>query len=119
MVGAGGFAVDWLFLQLFVRGLGLGPLIGRVGSVLIALTATWVLHRWFTFCVVESATFSEWLKYVFANVFGAAVNYLVYAVCLRLMPPVGLTIPLAIASVAALIVNYLGASLFVFKKRAP
>lgn len=104
-------------LQVFVRFIGSGPVVGRVFSTIVALTATWLLHRWFTFVVVERLNFLEWMRYMLSNGVGASVNFGVYSGMVIIWPDLGVTIPLAIASIVALLVNYLGAAHFVFPNR--
>ncbi len=116
VVGGFGFAADWSVLQACVRFGGMTPVTGRVVSVVVALTATWLLHRWFTFAATGRANLLEWFRYMLANAVGALVNFFIYTALVHLWPEVGLTVPLAIASIMALLVNYLGAALFVFRK---
>jgi putative flippase GtrA len=117
IVGALGFAVDWSILQFCVRVFGVGPVVARVFSTFAALTATWLLHRQFTFSVASQINFSEWFRYMLSNGVGALVNFCVYSGMVLVWPRLGLTIPLAIASVVALAINYFGAAYFVFNHK--
>lgn len=115
VVGALGFVADWAVLQAMVQLTGADPVVGRVVSVVVALTTTWGLHRWFTFAVIGRPNFLEWTRYMLSNAVGALTNFSVYTGMILMWPGLGLTIPLIVSSIVALTVNYAGAAYFVFK----
>ncbi|WP_147822300.1 GtrA family protein [Salidesulfovibrio onnuriiensis] len=117
IVGGVGFCVDWLILQAEVRFLGLDPVLGRFVSCFLALLVTWLLHRWFTFAAIGRPNFLELCRYLLSNGLGALVNVGIYSGMVMTMPSLGLTIPLVVASIIALAVNYCGAAFFVFTSR--
>lgn len=84
MVGGAGYLVDLAALAIATEQLGLDPFRGRVISIAIAMTATWLGNRYFTFAERRArgslgAIAQEGLKFAGANLIGAAVNYGVYA----------------------------------------
>ena len=83
-VGAAGYVVDASVLALGIDQLGLDPYRARALSITVAMTATWLGNRYFTFAGRRargsfSAIAEEGLKFAGANLIGAAVNYGVYA----------------------------------------
>jgi dolichol-phosphate mannosyltransferase len=87
-------------------------------SMLLALTATWVLHRGFTFRSADPRRFAEWLRFVGVNSVGAGINFGVYSVVLVALPGTPPLLALVMGSVMALIANYLGARSFAFRPRS-
>jgi putative flippase GtrA len=86
MAGVLGFVVDAAAL-LALRSVGLDLLTGRVGSFLIAATATWYLNRRFTFRDRPTAPAArQWSSFLAANSLGGALNYGVYAALVTLHP---------------------------------
>jgi putative flippase GtrA len=91
LVGAAGYVVDAGALALATQQLGLDPYRGRALSIAVAMTATWLGNRYFTFAAARargsfSAIAQEALKFAGANLVGAAVNYGVYAALVGLAP---------------------------------
>ena len=128
VVGTIGFVIDAGILQLLTTEYGVGLLVGRVFSYVVAATVTWSLHRKFTFAdVVASARVKgpvtaasladEWTRFVVANAMGAAVNYGAYAVCIlvgalfRAYP----VLAVAVGSIIGLFFNYFASRRFVFR----
>lgn len=119
VVGAIGFAVDGGVLMLLVTGLDAGPLWARAVSLPVAVWATWILNRHFTFGARGDA-WASFLRYVVVSLGGAGVNASSYA-ALMLSSPYFAARPLAalaVAAVLALAFNYLGSRHFAFRMRA-
>jgi putative flippase GtrA len=117
MVGAIGFVVDAAVLLLLIHGGGLSRIWARVPSFLAAVTVTWLLHRNFTFMRANRAAPSirEWVHFTLANAFGNGANLVMYAAFVGLWAWDPLP-ALAVASVAALGVNYALSARWVFKR---
>jgi putative flippase GtrA len=85
LIGAGGYLVDTLVLALDTR--VLDPFSGRVLSIFVAMTFTWLGNRILTFPQHAargslSAIAHEWLRFTGANIVGAVINYTIYALLL-------------------------------------
>jgi putative flippase GtrA len=118
LVGAVGFAVDAAVLLLLIHIGGMSRLWARIPSFLAAVTVTWLLHRNFTFSNANQVAPSirEWLRFTLANAFGNGANLAIYALLVGLFAWDALP-ALAVASVAALGVNYGLSARWVFKRR--
>ncbi|GAB4231671.1 MAG: hypothetical protein Kow0032_14060 [Methyloligellaceae bacterium] len=115
LVGGMGFLIDAGLLALAVHGLGLDPFAARLVSILCAVTATWVMHRHWTFHSRDPRALAEWARYLGVNCAGAALNFALYALCLITVPafpPLG---AMALASAVALLVNFAGARFWAFR----
>ncbi len=119
IVGTIGFVIDAGSLWLLIDFAGLGLLWGRVLSYLIAATATWILHRHYTFPHGRKAPHGpQWVRFVAVNGVGAGINYGIYAL---LVLNIGLfarwpALAVAVGSGAALAFNFLASRRFVFRE---
>ncbi|KAF1689394.1 GtrA family protein [Pseudoxanthomonas taiwanensis] len=119
---AGGiaFLVDAGVLHVLVSVLGADPYLARLVSFLCAVTTTWVFNRSITFSASARGIplWQEWGRYLASQLGGFSVNYLVYAVLVatlagvRQWPVIGV----AAGSLAGLLVNYLLARRYVFRR---
>jgi putative flippase GtrA len=117
LVGTVGFVVDAGILMILIQLGGMSQLWARFPSVLAAVTVTWWLHRRFTFKAVKRSapSMQEWLRFVLANALGNGLNLALYVVLVgvfawRPLPA------LAVASIAAAVVNYCMSARWVFKR---
>jgi len=115
VVGGIGFVVDACALLIMVHAAGLSPVWSRIPSILIALTATWWLHRSFTFRspAGPAPTAAEWLRFVISNGLGNGLNLALY--WLMVTSGWSLLVALAVASVAAVAINYSASVWWVFR----
>lgn len=118
LVGTVGFIVDGGLLQTLVSVAGWGPVEARLASFPTAVFVTWLLNRKITFR--ESANvpaYRSLLRYVVVSLAGASVNLFVYTALVLVSSEMAARplVPLAIASIVALIVNYLGSKHFAFR----
>jgi putative flippase GtrA len=123
IVGSVGFVVDALLLKLFLSFLDVNAITARVLAFPFAVTATWLLNRYYTFSSSkkELPLFIEWLSYVVVNSTGAFFNLLIFSGIIMLFShaenyPI---LVLAIASVMAMSVNYFGSKHLVFGQMKP
>ena len=90
-VGTVGYMVDAAVLALDTRWLGMDPYSGRVLSIFVAMTFTWLGNRYLTFARRRAhgaaGTAREWLKFIGANAVGGLINYSVYAALVHSGPP--------------------------------
>lgn len=122
LVGAVGFAVDAGLLVLILRTGVLGPVAARLISFGSAVLVTFALNRRWSFRSGpgDSRSFiGDLVAYLGVQGFGFLCNLTVYTAALAALPgPWSRPLPcLALASGAALIVNYLGSDLIVFRRR--
>jgi putative flippase GtrA len=117
LVGAVGFIVDAGVLQALVSLAGWGPVGARAVAIPVAVFATWRLNRSITFRQYDGPAWRSLLRYVAVSAGGAAVNFLVYTLLVLASSAMAERplVPLAIASIVALIVNYLGSKHFAFR----
>jgi putative flippase GtrA len=117
VVGGIGFVVDAVVLLLLVHGARMSPVWARIPSLLIALTATWWLHRSFTFAWRGeiAPTSREWLRFVVANAFGNGLNLGFYWVLIGFLGW-GILLSLTVASVVAAGINYAMSARWVFRR---
>ncbi len=119
LAGAAGFLVDISVLYGAVYA-GAGYYLGRILSFTAAATTTWLINRHYAFAhAADERLLEEWLRYMSAMLGGGAVNYLIYVICLHVLPS-GSWLPLfavAAGSVAGLLVNFMTAKNWVFRSR--
>jgi putative flippase GtrA len=113
-VGFGGFFVDAAILALMTEALHVNPFAGRAVSAPIAIAFTFVCNRYWSFASAKrQAIGRSFASYVSTQGTGLVCNLIVYSAALLVMPyPLG---ALVISSAVAMIVNYLGARLWVFQ----
>ena len=117
-VGVAGFVVDAGVLQALISLAHWGPIEARTVAIPVAVFATWLLNRTVTFPESNGGpALRSLLRYAAVSAAGASVNFIVYTVLIlasRTMAALPV-IPLGIASIVALTVNYLGSKHFVFR----
>jgi putative flippase GtrA len=116
LVGATGFVIDRLVLGAGIA-LGLNTFTGRLVSFSVALTATWLLNRSFTFRhPAAHPPLRQALIYAAVQIAGGALNIGAYSAALALMPSLKehLLIPLAIGSAVGLCLTYVGSKTLAF-----
>lgn len=116
-VGAIGFVVDAGVLQGLVS-LGWGPIEARTVAIPVAVLATWILNRTFTFPEAqEGPALPSLARYFAVSLAGASVNFLIYTALVLASGFLAAhpLLPLGIASCVALLVNYLGSKHFAFR----
>jgi putative flippase GtrA len=117
VVGASGFLIDRLVLQVVGVSLGLGPYVGRLISFSVAVGCTWLLNRTFTFRHPHAhPPLRQAMLYTGVQVAGGVLNYAVYAASIALAPRLGLTIALALGSIAGLSLTFLGSKHIAFRE---
>lgn len=88
----------------------LGVYIARIPAFLLAATTTWVVNRSVTFRTRQPrySLLREYLHYLTIMLGGLALNYIVYAIAVTLLPdePYQLFLAVAIGSLAGMAVNY-------------
>ena len=119
MVGAAGFVVDYSTLRLVVAFSGLNAFEARMISFPVAVAATWLLNRAFTFRhPTVHGPLRQAATYVAVQCVGGCANIMVYSAVLILVPGLKhmLAIPLALGSIAGMFLNFFGSKHFAFKR---
>lgn len=117
-VGSIGFIIDGGILTLAVEAFKLNPYLSRCISFPAAVTATWYLNRHWTFAANASMhKKKEYTHYFIIMVIGLALNLAIYFLLIETIPVLAIhpVIPLAIATIASMIFNFLGSQFIVFK----
>lgn len=120
IVGTLGFIVDTAVLYVGLYLLGLNYFTGRLFSYLIAATATWFLHRKFTFNESDaSKPITQWVHFLLANGIGGLINFGIYSAVIvygrehYLTPLIGIFL----GSIAGLAFNFIASRTLVFKTK--
>jgi putative flippase GtrA len=116
--GTTAFLVDACVTLALVWLLGMNKFLARLVAILLAQTVSWALHRTFTFAVTARPSFAEIMRFA-AVAWGAnALNYLVYAGVLLLLPKTPVLLALIVGSFTAMVFSYLGYRFGVFRRIA-
>jgi len=118
LVGTLGFVVDAGVMQLLVSFAGAGAIEARAVSIPTAVFATWVLNRTFTFGKsAADPALPSLVRYAAVSAGGAMVNFIAYGALVLASTTLAARpmIPLAAASIVALVFNYLGSKHFAFR----
>ncbi len=116
-IGGLGFVIDTGTLLCLVRVGGMTPLLAKVLSFAVAVVLTFEGNRRWAFgAEARGLWLPTFLTYLGVQATGFALNWLVFGLCLGLLPPGDymLVAAGAFASVVALFVNFLGAKRLVF-----
>ena len=123
-VGLLGFVVDFTVLTSIVD-LGVSKIGGKFVSFAVAVVATWLVNRLWTFRAHEGPKRSlarEFGSYLTVQSVGFAANFSVYSAVIYAAPVKNEHLLLLLGSVAGtaagLVINYLGAKHLVFRRRA-
>jgi putative flippase GtrA len=118
LVGTAGFIVHATMLHLMVDVVGVNAYAGWLAGFTVAVTATFLLNRAFTFRQPNHhGPLGQALLYLMVQGAGAATNFAAYAAAIVLVPQLrhALLIPLALGSIAGLCLNFLGAKHLAFR----
>lgn len=116
LVGSLGFVADAALLALLLAVTQLGPFAARLLSMGFALGVTWLCNRSLTFRPSERGMLREGARYGGVGVATSIVNYLVYGGLLLALPGMPPLVALVLASLAAMVLSYLGYSRLVFDR---
>jgi putative flippase GtrA len=121
LVGGIGFAVEAVILQGLSYA-GVQPIMGRAFSFPVAVTATWLLNKHYTFRDRPvAAGRTQYLLYVGGQIGGALINICAFVLTIRRWPALSTqpVVPLTVGSALGLIFNYAWANALVFKDASP
>ena len=114
--GAVGFVADAAALWLLLAVTPLGPFIARLLSIGFALCVTWQINRHLTFSPSSRGVAQEGARYGGVGIATSIVNYVVYCAILFALPAMPPLVALAIASLVAMALSFLGYSRLVFDR---
>lgn len=119
VAGTSGFLTDAGSLHLLIEYSPLGPYLGRIVSIALAMFVTWQINRNATFGRSGRSAADEGVRYAFVGILGACLNYAVYASLIFLLPGIQPVAAVVAASLAAMAFSYFGYSRFVFREGRP
>jgi putative flippase GtrA len=117
IVGAVGFGIDAGVMTLLLR-LGYNVIAARVVSFSMAVSATYILNRAWTFSAFKKpATRAQYTLYVTTQLIGALINLATFFLAGNLVPelhdrPV---VALALGAAVAMLFNFIASRYFVFR----
>jgi putative flippase GtrA len=120
VVGVIGFVVDFSILSILTLSLKVDKFLAQAVAFPIAVGATWLLNRVWTFAGATGKPLARAAAYFGVQCAGFATNYVVYATVLFVFPalsPHWLVIPLALGAVAALCITFAGSKHLAFRGR--
>jgi putative flippase GtrA len=121
LVGVAGFTVDASVLHAMVDFVGLNYFTGRLASFSVAVAATWVLNRSFTFRHKgHHGPLRQAMLYAAVQGAGGAANIAAYSAAIAMAPALShmLLVPLAIGSGVGLCLTFLGSKHLAFRAAA-
>jgi len=116
LAGGVGFVTDAAALWLLLALTPLGPFVARILSIGVALCVTWQINRHLTFSPSRRGIAQEGARYGGVGIATSIVNYLVYCAILFALPAAPPLAALAVASLAAMTLSFLGYSRLVFDR---
>jgi len=114
--GGIGFAADTAVLWLLLAITPLGPFVARMLSIGLALCVTWQINRHLTFSPSRRGAAEEGARYGGVGIATSVVNYLVYSCIPFAVPAAPPLAALAVASLVAMALSFLGYSRLVFDR---
>ena len=120
LTGILGFLVDAGVLHLLVTGWNTNLYLARACSFTCAATTTWMINRAVTFSATHRLArrlLAEWAAYFAASLGGGCLNYLVFAIAVRLSPLLHQTpvIAVGLGTLAGMSWNFLMYAKWVFR----
>jgi putative flippase GtrA len=115
IAGGLGFAADAGLLTLLLHTTPLGPFLARVIAIAVAMAATWVFNRTFTFDRSTHSLAVEGFRYGSVGLTSALVNYALYSMLLLTLPALQPLAALVFATAASMFFSFFGYSRFVFR----
>lgn len=120
-IGSIGFAIDGVIVTVLSVSAGINIYTSRLISFLLASLTTWLLNRQHTFRRVRQdtkiSTSNEYIRYIVIQIGGSVINLSVFTWLVATNPALQSIpiMPLAAGASVALVFNFLGARLWVYK----
>jgi putative flippase GtrA len=114
VVGSAGFVADAAILILLIERVSLGQIEARLVSAPAAIVFTFALNRSWSFSdLAQPSIVRSFASYISVQGFGFLFNFLVYSLIAAIVPKPA--VALAVASLAAMMLNYVGARYWAFR----
>ncbi len=113
--GGMAFVIDASILKGLTL-LGLHPILARVVSVAVALTAGWLAHRRFTFRLTTPPSLAEFLRYLWVQSTVALINYGIFVLILLVRPATEPLLAVFLSSGIAMFFSYVGIRFAAFRQ---
>ena len=117
--GVSALATDMAVLALLTRVVGLNAFIARPFGIGTAMVVSWLINRTITFRATVPASLLEFSKFAGVSATAQAINYLVYAVLLLLVPALIPELAVVLACLVSMLVSYAGYRFGVFRSGVP
>ncbi len=117
VVGGVGFIVDGGLLWALIS-FDMNPYLARALSFPVAVVATWILNRNWTFRATRDASKEgQFRRYFGVQIFGSLANYLIYSAVIGLFGTASITIfvGFALGSFVGSFMNFFGVRLLAFR----
>lgn len=116
LVGGIGFLID-AAVFLFLVTSNTSPITARIVSASCAITLTWYLNRRVAFKTRHNRAAPEYARYVFVQIAGLSINFLVFIVVLKYgdFAAKHAIVALCAGAISALTFNYIGAKRFAYR----
>lgn len=116
LAGGLAFITDAGVFSLLASGLDVPALVARPVAIAVAMVVSWWINRTVTFPVGTPASLAEFSRFAAVAWGTAALNYLVFAGLILARPDLSKVLAIAIASLVAMVVAYLGMRHAVFRR---
>jgi putative flippase GtrA len=115
LAGTLAFVTDVGVLALLTGPLGISPFLARLLSISVAMVVSWWINRTVSFQRRDGPSLKEFGRFAGVAWTANSFNYLVFSGILLVRPVTAETLAVGIASVAAMVLSYLGMRLAVFR----
>ncbi|MDE1892694.1 MAG: GtrA family protein [Betaproteobacteria bacterium] len=119
VAGTCGFIVDAGVVTILSKFWGMGLVLAKVFSFLLAVTVTWIINRRYTFKYqYNKSLVNEWVHYFLANSVGAIINNSLYIIMIMSVTTTKIypALAVAIGSLGGMFFNYIASRWWVFKQ---
>lgn len=115
IAGGIGFVIDAGVLAALLHLTPLGPFLARLIAIAVAMAATWIFNRTFTFGRSGHSLAEESFRYGSVGITSALVNYGLYSALLIAVPGLQPLAAMVAATAASTGFSFFGYSRFVFR----
>ncbi len=119
LAGTVGFGVDAGLLLVLNTLLGVDPALARIVSLVLAVSATFLINRRYTFAAEGGDAASigrDYVRYWLVAGAMAFANYLVFVLIVVALPALPPVLALCVASAVAMVFSYVGYERFAFAR---